>query len=327
MDAAQQATAALERLRAHRAARQPRQALDAAAEAVQYAVEAEDHDLIELCCWRHSKAAADFGEPAQVLGALAPALETGVLFTTSAAPLDKAGRVLRAHVDQVGYAHPVLPAYLAAWRRAHERAGQPFLAGIAMLEQAWVCAVRGRREALTDLLDEWLVLTPGRFGSGPFQHPEAPDAASSVFWLQRDLCVHVLYGACFSRDAGLAEQAQQGLDEVFEEAGPEVQRDPGWLAARARTASRFGSPDAAYWAGRWSDRLAASTSPRAGHDRAVARALTTGDGWREAAVLAEQGHFGWEWVVDARLEAGEQADELVERYGLDAFRRPGASKV
>lgn len=278
--------------------------------------------------WRLAKARYDHGDATGLLPAVLPLLDQDP-FAGGARTLRAVDPVLRRHWDHVGYGEPAAIELLAAARRAHAEAGDPFLSARADVHAAWQLACTGDLEALADLVHRWSRLSPRQFGPGPHRHPSAPDTPSSVHWVVIDLARTWLRAATWARAEGAAWRARELLEDAAEDAGLRRQTDPWFLDAIARAGLAFDDAEALVYLPAWRAALDAVQGPRGDHHRALARAWASDDpaAFAEAAELAERHHLGPEWAASAWCEAldrghgpaAERAAALVSERGVRVF--------
>ena len=315
----------------------------ALAQAVDEADQLGDPHWTAVCRWRAAKAAWDDQDAPAVLAFVDPLLALEDPFADYLAGLKAVEPATTLVWDTLGYGDPRPEQLWAAWTRHHRSVGDPYLAAMGEVKGAWARACQGDVDALHALLERWTAMTPRRFGTGPHRHAEAPDATSSLFWVQRDVARTALRGATWCLDERLAWMAAEALEDAMEDTGAVRLSDFWFLEPMCRAHLRFGGLDAGGYLDAWRD--AAQTLA---HERApFHRALQEGELARAAGATAqargafERAHevgagLGPEWSTDALVEAcaagaerWDEAEALVSRYSLGAFagRTAPASRV
>jgi hypothetical protein len=310
-------------------------ARDAISDAVTASEALEDPAWMAVSRWRLAKAAYDDGDPLAALDAVSPLLERGDPFADYPAGTKAVDPISCLAWDTLGYRDRRPEKLWTAWTALHRQQGDPFLAGMGEVRSAWPLACRGELEGLSRLLERWCGMTPRRFGTGPHRHPDAPDAESSVFWIQKDIARTVLRGATWAGAERLAWAASEVLEDAMEDTGTERSTDYWFLECISRAQLHFGWDDIAGYTTAWIEQAAALTHARAPFHRA----LTAGEVARSRDdMTSARTHFltathqasglGPEWRADALREAIRCGEEqlivdltsLVEATDLHAFR-------
>jgi len=284
-----------------------------------------EHPLRTKTRWRLAKAHHDAGEADRALGALAPLLDDDDPFLGYPQGLDAVHALAVQAWHRIGYDDPRVDRL---WERAesgHDAAGDPVRAAQASLQRLWAAACRG--ESLTEALERFATLDPHPFEAGPSRHPRAPDAGGSVPWLQLDAARTALRAATWSRDAELADLAEDLFEDAATEAELDRAREIWFVEPIALVRCRLGRPDPDDYATTWFELAGRIDHPRRAYHHRVALAEAASDPerrtlrYREAAGVAREGDHGPEWVTDALIQAGDRAGAraLVERYGLRVF--------
>ena len=297
-----------------------------------------DHPLTQRLAWRRSKLAHDLGHPVAALEALEPLLAGHAdPFEHYPSGLQACATLATAYWDQVGYGAGVLRRLWLRCSAAWEARGDPYLALHARVQLAWDYACAGDGATLRQELERFADLLPQALDGGPTRHPSAPDAASSVPWLQLDVARTALRAATWSSDTALAERAEDVFEEAAEDAG--LQRDAAYwfLEPMALVRLRLGRRDPDRYVEAWWRLAPKLQHPRAVFHRALAQAeLDRHAGRDEAAARgfltasreAQRGRYGPEWVIDpaveqARIqgEVAPQIREMVRTQGVRVFTR------
>lgn len=302
----------------------------------------EDHPLRQVTSWRLAKAEFDFGSARRMLDALQDVLALDDPFAHYPGGLLAVDRLARRFWDEVGYGEPLILHLWDAAARAWERQGDAYLAAGAKVQQAWELACRGDKTGLRELLVRVGNLTPNNFGDGPHRHPRAPDAPSSVYWVQLDLGRTVLWASCWMRDDRLAWEAHEVFEDAAEGAAIERGDEVWYLDPALRAALTFGWPHRQHLRA-WVPALERVKEPtrRAVHLGLARGLLTREEGDRPmarahfiaASQAAEEGRAGPEWVVDGLVEALHEAaspedqakaQAVMDAHGVRAFVLPAA---
>ena len=318
--------------------------IDALERALAVALERETGPRLTVISWRLSKAHFDFGAAAPTLECLAPLMErTDDPFADYPQGLRAVERIVRRYWDEVGYGSPLTMRVLEAARSTWENRSEPVLAARMTVQAAWQHACRGDATRLEQLLTSFDVLRPRDFRDGTHRHPDAPDAPSSVWWLQLDLARTVLRSATWTAHPHLAWRAFQSLEDAAEEA--EVDRSSAfWFlepAVHAGLDHAWRETDA--YVAPYERALQHLEGPRAPYHRCLGegvlaahrgRNTTAATALEQAAHLARKGALGPEWELEAlrRLaivthdpSVNERVCSLAECYAVSAFTSVKAS--
>lgn len=318
----------LRRARQARLAQDGPAVLEALGEAASLACQGSDEGLILTTGWRLAKAAHDFGTPDQVLEALRLVLSREAPFAHYPQATSAAEPLARRIWDTKGYGEPEV---LELWRAysAHQRSmGDPWLEAQGAVQRAWHLACRGALPELRVLTEPWLRLTPARFGRGPSKHPDAEATTLSLYWVHADLARIHLRAATWAGDPAAAREARDLLLDALAIVERPLGRCPWEVDALCRAGDRFGWTDAPWTS--WLRVLETWESEHPVHaalGRAVldrrSRRAGAATAFLAAADLAERTAAGWEWVVDALVEAERIAPDpaLAERIASVRQRR------
>ncbi len=240
--------------------------------------------------------------------------------------------IARAIWDSAGYSDELVAWLWSKYRAHHIAHKDPFLAACGDLQLAWHRACRGELEQVSRLMLNYSLMTPSAFGDGPHRHARAPDAPSSLHFVQMDLARTALRAATWSGDEALATEAWDTYEDALADA--ELTRDEPWfLDATQRAAARFGwdGPPFAADQPRWIAAMATLEHPRAAlHRQLVDAVLSDAHGghdpapWLRAAELAVELGAGPEWEADALLGAFHaQPDEALRHRMNQLIRAKG----
>ena len=290
------------------------------------AVEHAHAELLTISSWRLAKARFDASRSG-IDRALEPLLahqheQRGLWgikhrvtpFTHYPTGLAALARLTSAHRDREGYGSAILDHLWTEAIQLHEAQGEHYLAWRGRQVRAWKHACRGELAPLHEL---WLAsqrLKPRDLRESPHRHPSAPDAPSSVFWIQQDLARTYLRALTWGDASGSLErnawQVHEALEEAMEDTRTQRSADVWYLEATLHAAWRFG----------WTTQQPALASslrqmldqvPSNSHRLRMTALLQHVGGESSNAAFAESAEYakteqpGPEWQVLALVGAGE----------------------
>ena len=296
---------------------------------------AHDHPLRQVVPWRAAKLAHDLDDPETALAVLAPLLlDEADPFEHYPNGLDAcvplAQRMWRHH----GYGRPEVRRLLERCSSSHAARGDRYLHHHLQNHLAWDLACAGDLGALATHLKELWNLQPRDLQDGPTRHPRAPDAATSVPWLQLDAARTALRAGTWAGDAELVELAEDAFEEAADDAGLERSAEYWFLEPIAMARLRLQRPDPDEYVGAWFSAAPKLEHPRAGYHRALTRGFASlatephhaANDFDDAVRQAHFGGFGAEWEIDPAVLAAkirgaypQSAHSLANSHGVAVF--------
>ncbi|TNE86944.1 MAG: hypothetical protein EP330_20260 [Deltaproteobacteria bacterium] len=316
-------------------------------EAIDLADAAGESKLLGTASWRLADMLRDADQPEAMLESLDALVASGAPFANlqGAKAWEAANATARKFWDFVGYdTERLIPLFDAL--REHYASNDPYMAAQADELSAWQFACRGDRDGMQALLDRYRDMTPSQFGTGRHRHTRADSTGSSVYWVTMEIARSALRMGAWMHDEAIARDAWDVHRVAARKAGQRATEFPHFLEASMIAALQFG----------WDEVIEASTEDydtairgwdggRTDYHQAVHKAVhlvlagqhgEASDAWRDVATIADEMHYGPEWVGDFLLRAADSADtagraddakrwriqaaEVIDEYGFEAMR-------